>query len=256
MRLAVPTDPLVDPLVEHAEDVCSRLGWTLLRVPEEQCEELLLANRVDAALLTPLAYGRAAGVVEYNIVKGACVALYDFTNVAGVYFPNEVSEIRTVGSTTPNDFLVHMGAILLRERFESTSITITQTVESAGAAPDCVIERITSTEHAATLDVSEEFTDLAECPLPLYLWVCRMDADIDQLPDALLAMSDAQLLEYTVTEELQIHDEHIYRDGKVIFRWNAEIEEGLTATLNLLYFHQLLTVMPEIKILGEADTTD
>jgi hypothetical protein len=251
MRLAVPDIPLVDPLLRNAEAVCGRLGWTLQRVPVDQCAELLAANRVEAALISPLAYGQASGVVDYHIVPQTCVALVDFTNVMGITFPADVPMINTIGAEQPTDFLVIMGALMLQERFEARGAGITQLAAGGAATAPAVDSIIAAPRPGAELpmlDVSEEFFDLAESPLPAFLWVYRMEADVDALPAALAEMADAELPEAVVREPGSLTEDHFPREGRIQYRWTDEVEEGLTAVLNLLYFHQYLTNLPDIKL--------
>lgn len=250
MRIAVPNHPLAAPLLVHAQETCDSLGWKLLRMSDEECSDMLLSNRVDAALLTPVHYGLATGKVDLNIIPGPCVALHDYTNTMGVYFPNDVAVIKNIGAVAPQDFLSQMGAIVLRERFEAEENAVTTLSDSTQSSADCILAYPPAFDRPATLDVSEEFTDMAECPLPVYIWTCRLDADLEALPTAITSMADAQRTTEHVEEVVRIHDDHFTREGTIHYRWNDDIEEGLNAVFNLLFFHQVLPKLPEIKLLG------
>ena len=251
MRIAVPTDTLAHPILVHAHDVCSRLGWTLLNADVDACADMLLANKVEVALVSPIHYGLATGKLDLNIVDGSCVALQDYTNTMGVFFPNNVAEITRIGATNPTHFLSQMGAVVLRERFEAANVSV-DLVATNLQDVDCVLAQPPYDNKVATLDVSEEFTDMAECPLPVYIWACCPEADIDALPSVLLAMADATYVEQQVEEEVHIHDEHFTREGKILYRWTDEVEEGLNAVFNLLFFHQILPKLPEINLLSQG----
>lgn len=248
MRIAIPEDALVAPIVARAETVCAERGWTLRTSTEQGCAELLANNLVDVALVSPLAYGRAAGVVDYNIVPGPCVALVDFTNTAGIYFTQNIATITHIGAENPDNFMEQMGVVILRERYEAEAAAVL-TLERDSIAADCIVARPTEDGPTATLDVSEEFSDLAECPLPAYLWVCRLDADVSVLPEALTDMADQEIVEHTVEEHVHLCDDHFVREGRIHYRWSDDVEEGLLAVLNLLYFHQRLPNLPDIKLL-------
>lgn len=249
MRIAVPSDPLVQSIVANVQETCNRLGWTLIIRSSDECADMLMSNRADVALITPFHYGMATGKLDLNIVGGPCVALHDFTNTMGVYFPNNVAFIKTIAATHPDHFLSKMGAIVLRERFEAEDVSMIQ-VGNADESSDCVLAFPSEYQRVATLDVSEEFTDMAECPLPVYLWACRVDSVSEQLAGAVAAMADNNVVDQFVEEVVHIHDEHFTREGKVLYRWSGEVEEGLNAVFNLLYFHQVLPVLPEIKLLA------
>lgn len=248
MRIAIPTDELTAPITELAVQVCESNGFTLVRAAEEECADMMLDNRVQVALLSPLAYGKATGVVDVCVVDATCVALDGFTNVAGVYFSHNAAIIETVGTEHPDRFLMHMGTILLKERYDAQHAVVSKTNSSDGT--DCVVARITANAQA-TLDVSEEFTDMAECMLPAFMWVCRADVEMPALANILESMAAPTTTVQEVSEVVHLPNEQFTRGGRIVYRWSDEVGEGLNAVLNLLYFHQSLTVLPEIAIFND-----
>ncbi|MFM8771911.1 MAG: hypothetical protein ACKOE4_07840, partial [Candidatus Kapaibacterium sp.] len=86
MRIAVPNLELASPLLANLASVCAEVGIEVRTATLEECGELLFANMVDAALVSPLGYGMGVGRVDYRIVGGPCVALQDYTNVYGASF--------------------------------------------------------------------------------------------------------------------------------------------------------------------------
>ncbi len=261
MRIAIPDHPLVAPLVQNAVGVCERLGWTLLRVSADQAEDMLATNRADVALVSPLAYGKASGIVEYNIVPNTCVALSEYTATMGIIFPHDVASIRKIGAENPNNFLVVIGALMLRERYEASAepvlrIPSESTARESAVTVDCIIGEPQSSSRNALLDVSEEFYDFVESPLPVFLWVCRLDGETDKLSEAIQSMANRDLPEVVVTEQIPLYGDSFPREGKILYRWSDDVEEGLTAVLNLLYFHQTLNNLPEIKLLPSEFSTD
>lgn len=258
MRIAIPNDALIEPLVSHHDWVCSDRGWHVVHAAASDCADMLFTNRADITLMTPLDYGRAAGVVDFTIVPVSCVALGDFTNQMGISFPSNIAYIKTIGSDNPTDYLVNIGAIVLRERFEAEAVSIEQiqpgTIHSVstGLPVDCVIASPTNSSGLALLDVSEEFFDLAEAPLPVWMWVCRADTYQPDIPEALLAMANASITEQSIHEPLAVDSDALSREGKILYRWTDVVEEGLQAVLNLLYFHQFLSVLPDIKFADNA----
>lgn len=252
MKLAIPTNPLYAPLVANVQSVCDQRGWTLVQGSEDDCATWLLRNSVDAALLTPFGYGIAVTKTDYRIVPGPMIMSYDFTNLAGIRFREHCNEVRTVASATPRDFMMMVGAIVLSEKFD---ITVPMTKLPADADAAEAIDARVEWQHNggdAALDVSEEWADVTEGGLPLAFWVTRVENDdIDVLPEAVAAMADASALsERTITEVVPAEGDHFPREGRLTFTWSDDLDEALFATMQMLYFHQLVPEIPAVKVLG------
>ena len=247
MKIAVMNASVAQPLIEHVDEVCAELGWNVVRASDADCSRMLLNNEVSLALVSPLGYGRGVGRVDYRLVPGPCVVLTDYTETAGVVFSEGVEEITAIAATEPKSFMAVMGFIILREKFDSTATTIDQ----ANAESMCVItDQLT---ERWTLDISEEWYDLAETPLPAALWVCRTEAELDKVADAVKRMQAANLVEHDVVEHSDHADETFPRNGRISYEWNDEVQESLDAVLNVLFFHQQLAELPAIKILGRDE---
>ena len=102
------------------------------------------------------------------------------------------------------------------------------------------------------LDLSEEWGDIAEAPLPMALWACRIDAatDNENLAEIVASIADPAVAEEEVREAESDETDAYPREGKMTYRWNDEVETGLIAVMNLLYFHQMIPEIPEVKILN------
>lgn len=244
MKIAIPDHPLYAPLVAHADRVCADRGWQLVRAPIEQCGAMLFTHAVDAALVSPMGYGRGVTKVDYRIVGGPALMLHDFTNVAGISFAPTMSALRTAVSHTPAECLVTLGMLILSEKLD-----VILTMHPAGQAEaDCMID-LAGVGSAFAMDVSEEWADLTDAPLPAALWVCRIEADQDAVAGAVAAMADATT-ETPVSEMLAPTSDHVPRQGRITYRWTDETEDALAAVLDMLYFHQLLPEIPAVKLLG------
>jgi len=244
MKIAVPDHPLYAPLLAHAKDVCAERGWELVYAPIEQCGAMLFTHAVDAALVSPMGYGRGVTKVDYRIVAGPALMLYEFTNVAGITFAPSAVALRTADSRTPSEFLVTLGMLVLSEKLD-----VVLSMQSAGDVPaDCSIN-LWSAGAGFAMDVSEEWFDLTDAPLPAAIWTCRVEADLDAISAAVAAMADGTT-ELPVSEMAVPGAEHVPREGRIGFRWTDESEEALAAVLDMLYFHQLFPEIPAVKLLG------
>lgn len=249
MTVAIPESPLATPLTEHAEDVCARLGWKLLRVPEAKTGDLLLKNFADLALVSPLGYGLGVGRVDYRLLPGPCIMLNNYTNIAGINFRENLEAVETCESSTPDDFLAVMGTMVLAEKFDLDVSVLKKSAENAGAATgaDCSIDYVRGAQVSA-LDVTEEWWDLTERPLPVAVWACRIEADLDHVQEAVEAMQSRDLVPHMIEEAVEPGT--LPRQGSIMYRWDDETEKALMAALEMLFYHQYIPELPAIKLLG------
>lgn len=251
MRIAISDAPYLNPLIANIDAVASERGWTVQRVPEEKATQLLKNNLVEIALFSPLGYASAVGAVDYRIIAGPCCALVGYTNVAGIDFNGQLAEITKVGSTRPTSFHAIIGSLILREKFDAAPTPVIPVTEAV--SPDAVIKAVDETKSPLTLDLSEEWGDIAESPLPVAIWSCRAEADVEGLQDVITSFADATIEEAPVREAESDESDAQPREGRMLFRWNDEIETGLVAVMNLLFFHQIIPEIPEVKIFGREE---
>ena len=252
MRIAVTDAPYLSPLIANLDAVSKKYGLEVSVVPEEEAAKMLLNFAVDVALLTPLGYGLGVGKVDYRIIRGPCAALNDYTGVAGIRFADNLEEVKTIASSRPQSFLTWIGALIMREKFEAPSNPVLNVTDIE--SPDCVIEM--ESQHSggrSALDIGEEWFDMVETALPTALWVCRVEADFEKVAGIVTEMADQKVTERHVSDTVSVAEESLPRAGHISFRWYDDMETDITAALNLLFFHQVLPEIPEIKILGRDE---
>lgn len=256
MTVAIPDSPLTSPLTEHAEEVCERYGWKLVRVPEAKAADMLLKNFVDLALVSPLGYGLGVGRVDYRLIPGPCVMLNNYTNIVGIDFKEGLETVETCESNTPEDFLAVMGSMVLAEKFDLDVSSLKKSHDAgnssgASSAVDgahCSIDYVLDDDKVSALDVSEEWWDLTERPLPVAVWACRIEADLDHLVEAVEAMRSRVLPPLMIEEKVEA--DALPRQGSIMYAWDEETEKSLMAALEMLFYHQYIKELPAIKILG------
>ncbi len=242
MTIAIPELPLTDPLCMHVQSLAAANGWTVRIASLDEGGRLLLANSVDLALTTPLGYGLGVGKVDYRIIPGPCVALEDYTNAYGIWFPEGGTGLGTYSSDDPDAFTTLAGRMVMAEKFDVL-------LAPSPAPADCVIGAVTSTPP--TLDLGEEWFDLVESPLPVAMWVSRVDTDEEGLDAVVASFADERLLERPVSEFVPLTSDRMPREGKVLYRWSDDVREGLEAALHTMFYHQVLPEIPAIKLYGQ-----
>ncbi|NQW28953.1 MAG: hypothetical protein HQ472_00380 [Ignavibacteria bacterium] len=250
MKVAIPDSPFCRPIVEHARAVCDAHGWELTVTTEEECGKLLLRNLVQLALVSPLGYGLGVGKVDYRIVVGPCVVMTDFTNMVGINFSHSGDSIETIGSAEPGSYFSAIASIILREKYELPATQVVKLTDNQKV--DCVIE-YSSAENPSTLDLCEEWYDMTDLALPVAMWASRVEADVEHIADAVRRMADPDVAEIAVSEELTIGSDQFPREGKISYTWSPDIIPALDEVLQTLYFHQYLTEIPAVKMLGIHD---
>jgi hypothetical protein len=242
MTIAIPDLPITDPLCVHVRAIADANGWTVRTASLDEGGRLLLLNSVELALTTPLGYGLGVGKVDYRVIPGPCMALEDYTNAYGIWFPEGGTGLATYSADEPEAFTTLAGRMVMAEKFDVV-------LAPSPAPADCMIGAVSGT--APTLDLGEEWFDLVESPLPVAIWVARVDADEADLDTVVAAFADERLLERPVSELVPVTSDRMPREGKVLYRWSDDVREGLDAALHTMFYHQILPEIPAIKIYGQ-----
>lgn len=249
IRIAIPDIPAYAPLIANKEAVENQYNAQIRITTEQECSDLLFANRVDCALVSPLGYGNGVTNANYRIIPTSCCIAEGFTQLASLYFNGGLGTINTCSSPTPQDFLIQAGLIVLSEQFDIKPQCSqgTENIEQELQNNDAVIAwNSVQTSLTPAMDVSEEWTLAEDHGLPLALWVCREEvANEHPFKEITSALAQTEL-----PAEVAFMDENdVTREGKIHWRWNAQAEPALMFCLNMLFYHQVLPEIPAIKIL-------
>lgn len=245
MKIAIPRLELAQPLLTHAADVAARHGITLIEASLEECGTMLLNNNVDVALMSPHGYGLGVGRVDYRLIPGPCLALEDYTHAYGLWFPESGSALETYHATNPEAYLSVISRLVMAEKFD---VHLAYTADATRA--DVTIGSTTENPTPA-MDLGEEWFDIVESPLPLAVWVHRVDSEHLERVELVREFADQHLHHREVSEFVPITADHMPREGKILYRWNDEVQEGMEAALHMLFYHQLLPEIPAIKLFGD-----
>ena len=253
MRLAIPNNIIYDKLVENVNQAQLPEPVEIFRVEESRCLDFLINNRVSAALLSPIGYGKELIRTDLRIIPGPMIALHGFTQTASIIFKKNLFTINKVISPFPDDFLMIIGKILLAERYNIFT-KITKNLDSNKLLSedfDCIITYSKHEYSSSSLDISEDWHDTYQQPLPLGFWVCKAAETPENIEAILNSIAVPSLTEFQVIEENIHSSEHEARRGKIIYQWNEEIESALEHTFHILFYHQILNDIPGVKMLEE-----
>jgi hypothetical protein len=243
IAVAIPSHPVFAPLVERAKEVCAARGFRLLHGTEQECAAWLARHSAELALVTPLGYGAESFKTDYRIVVGPALALEGLTYTGSMYLAAGAEDLSECASQNPDDFLILMGAAVLAEKFDIATRFV-----ATGAGANVRIEYGFDAAEQVTLDISDEWTDHVQQPLPLAFWVCRPDDVPADVAELVAAMARADLpAEELIVEQAQsgITAE---REGRILWHWSNEIERAVQRTIELLYYWQFTTAIAATRV--------
>jgi len=251
LKLAVPANPVFANLYSFPLELVKALDIQILKVRENDCFDLLQSNRVNAAILSPLAYGMGMPKSDFRILNAPMIFSENRTSLASIVFAKGLKTINKCFSKSPDDFIIQLGKILLAEKYN----IITELVPTKLSVNELLSENETAITwngedvFESSLDISEEWYDQYEIPLPLSFWVCHAEEYPENIEMFLNKVFPFQKEKIIKNENYSEVDDNLF-EGKIIFTPDSDFEEALEHTLHLLYYHRYFNDLPAIKIFG------
>ncbi len=251
IKLAVPNNQIYDEILFNQDLLKSKGEISIFRLNENDCASQLLKNKVDAALLTPMGYAMGLFDADYRIIPGPALLSQSYTGAGTIIFGKELKSVKTFASDSPDDFMVTIGKLLLGERYNifPSMDDRYKDIENMLKNCDVVITWNGESEDRITLDISDEWFDMNEFALPLAFWVCKSEGFPENILNILNSLA-SETVEKEIIEELPEGKDFAPRQGKMLYSWNDDYERALEFTLHFLYYHQLITEIPAVKLLG------
>lgn len=253
IEIAFPKNVFYENLFARADEFARNNNIRLYRLSEKECADYLLRNLVNCAFLSPLGYGRGVKIADLRIVPGPMLFASNYTGLASIFFRKGVEKIESIISDSSDDFIVLIGKLILKEKFG-----IDAELEQMQGSWEELLRNFDSAilwgkgkNDEITLDVSEEWFDLFEEPLPLGFWVVRAEENPPNILDIVQKFAVENFLaEEEVVECLSNETDRPSRKGKIIWQWRQDLEDAISSALIFLYYHQILPEIPAVKILG------
>jgi predicted solute-binding protein len=254
LQLAVPNSTLYAPLIAGAEQLRDEVQ--ILCGGEQEVAHLLETNRVAAAFLSPLTYGKTVGQVEYLILPAPALALEGYTERVWLYFRPGLRTISRCAVPEPSDFLAQALRLLLMEAYDVEPTYIPARGRSLSellATADAVLSYAENLPQYQRLDLGEEWYLTFGYALPVGFWVCRLESLPRHLPLLLRRLAHPDL---PPTENITESQPAVPppRHGTIHWQWNATIAEALQQTLELLYYHGLVPHIREVTLWNDESS--
>ena len=257
IKIAIPDNVIYRQLFSNAESVCKEFGITLIKAPEREVARLFETNSVDVAFLTPMDYGRGTRIADYRVIPVNVFAIDGYSRIASTFFKPGQITIKTCGSPTPDDFIMSIGKILLAERYSiivDLQKTATDKKDEILEAHDSAMLWKKNFFDDTALDITEDWQDTYTIPLVLGAWVVRHEEEPEGI-ERILKLFEADSLDDSKPVIDKIFDASEPRMGKLIHKWNEEIEKSFDALLEILFYHQFTNEIASVKLMGAEITT-
>lgn len=247
VRVAAPDAAIYAPLLSSP----APLELELIRTSEQQCAHLLATNRVEVALLSPLAYGQASQTTEYRIIPASAVALEGYTERVWLSFRPGLWRLQSCAVPAGTAFLPQALRLLLLESYDLEPELIPSPdapVETLLHTADAVLSYTGAQTGVPRLDFADEWYTAFEHALLLGFWVCRGEELPSTLPQLLLSLAQPGLPAAEPVVEAHPIAPLPPRQGRTHWRWNETLADALRQTLALLYYHGLVQHLREITL--------
>jgi hypothetical protein len=248
-KLAVPKNPIFNFFYGNFEKYSNLVE--ISRFDEKDTAEILLAHQVDAAIVSPAGYSRGVKKHDLRIIPATTLTAIDFTGLGSIYFKSGIDNISMTASESPEDFLMIIARILMSEKYgiEAHPQIKQKSIDNSFGNYDMIFEWGRSKLSDLAFDITEEWYDSYEMPLPMAFWVCRNEDNSEELQEIIRLIGDVSTESDNI---IDLDESYKYgnREGKLVYYWNDEVEAALEQVLQLLYFHQLADEIAAVKLLG------
>jgi len=252
IKIGIPNREIYNPLIERFEQIKAEYNLNLFRDSDERIAELFSQKKLDVALLNPIGYANGIGIADYRIIQQTCIAYENYTGELSIFFNRSANQFKSLAAVDEHDYLTVVARIILAERYDSFP-----EIKEVKSGLDAMLESCDtavvwqgSTGNDYALDISENWFDTYEFPLPIGFWVCRADDYPQNINEIIAKLVNPELPdEFPIMEHFHVAESEYEREGVVHYRWSEDIETSLNETMQLLFVLQVLDAIPEIKLL-------
>ncbi len=254
-NIYISNNGICDIITANAKSAAEHFGFELKSVDEKAMLKAVTNNHADLALVSPLVYGMCMNKADLRIIPEQCLSFVGFNGNSSILFRQGESNLSKVGASNVDDYLTVIAKILFSERYDIEP----QFLEYSGSATEIpkelsAILRIGDFPDISSLDLSEDWFDSFEIPLPIAFWVGRNEEIIPEFYDFIKsAATDDLPLEYPVHEKIDENTDQYVRSGSVITKWNEEVRSALDQTLQMFYLRTYFKDIPAVKLVGDEN---
>jgi len=253
IKIGIPNNPAYNSLFSKVDIVKNQFDCEVFTLPEKQIAELFNKNRLDLAVLTPIGYSFGVKNSDYRILPEKVFGAKGFTGLISYFFRKGLGNVKTCSIPSEDEYLSQISKIIIHERYglfpnfiPNPETNVDKLLEDYHSA--LVIKSLKNSYHG--LDITEDWLDMFSYPLPILFWVAKNEEVPNNSSEIINAFFDDEKFNETDIYARHPKEDEDFRIGNYIYNWTDDFDDALHFTLELLYMHKLIDVIPAIKVHG------
>lgn len=239
-NIAVFENNLTAPLFAKAD------REELIITDETGVASKLADGSADIALMDPISYLRAFKKTDLRILPATVVAAAGYTELINLSFKQNLKTFSKLSTSFVSEYLIRISMITLSERYSMECEINTTTNDDTDAVLTMYGEPIGDN----SLDITEDWFDSFEFPLPIAFWAVRADFDATDAIDLVKSIADDDLIPIEPINELTDSTTYSARGGEIFWQWDDRLESALDEVFEMLYYYGYSSEIYEAKIFG------
>jgi predicted solute-binding protein len=251
---------------ESLAEALRRRGWETITT--EHPEELLSRGVADIAFTSPLRFAQAIGSVDHAIVPGISITTRGFAGLLKLVFNKGLVSFESVAIKNPTGAEAVIAMMILAEKHDIeprvVPVAADASLDAMLAAADCALlvgddAIFNSGGSSSLLDLTDEWEDVVEAPLPYMIAWGRVgavpQAAIDELAaardEAVLLLADAAAQHANAAAANTFYQR--YLRGEISYTLNESEIAALDAFFRYAFYYSAITDIPTIKLLPDGE---
>lgn len=231
-------------------------------------EEALIDGSADIVLAPALEYARALGLIDYALVPGIGITTRGFAGLLKLLFNKGLVGFSSLAVRRADAAETLVARMILVEKHdidpkivqlgeEATLETMLASADSALlAGDDAIFNAGTST---SLLDLSDEWEDAMESPLPYMLAWGRIGAVPRQAIDEMQAARDEAVLlfadraaQHPLSREANVFYQHYLR-GAISYTFGEQELAAVDSFFRYAFYYSVVSDIPTLKFLPDGE---
>jgi predicted solute-binding protein len=246
-----------------------RRGWRT--IPTDSPGEMIVEGTADIALTPTLEYAQRLGIVDYALVPGLAIITAGFAGLLRLVFNKGLVSIDTLAVKNPKSSEALVAQVVLSEKYDIEPKLVSMPADAGfaemiGAADAALLvgdDAIFETHgNRSLLDLSDEWEDILELPLPYMLAWGRVDEIPEYALVELLQARDEAVL--TLADRAAVHphaaEAHAFYQRYLLGDVRYTLEESdltaLDAFFRLAFFRLAVADIPSLKYLPHGEPAE
>jgi hypothetical protein len=161
--------------------------------------------------------------------------------------------METIGLES-DDFLMNIGLIGLIEKYD---VLMQKHIIQSNIDKTTILEHYDSailwnaeSLIPGALDITEEWSDYNDFPLPIAFWACKDEDFTVDLLEITTHLAADDLPDIETIKDSAEYEEEFGRIGSLLYHWKDDFKEHIMSIQQILYYHQMIPEIRDVHILG------